>query len=52
MLGYFLGNRDARNKTSHAYDEAKAMEVFKEIPPFILHAKKLIDNIDSKISHL
>ena len=44
--------RDARNKTSHAYDDAKALEVFEEIPTFILHTKKLIDNMDLKISRL
>ncbi len=44
--------RDARNKTSHAYDESKAVEVFKEIPQFILYTKKLIDNLDAKIAHL
>ncbi len=43
---------DARNKTSHAYDESKAVEVFKEIPQFILYTKKLIDNLDAKIAHL
>ena len=34
--------REARNKTSHAYDEDIAQEVFNQIPAFLEAAKKLL----------
>lgn len=44
--------REARNKTSHAYDESKAIEVFSHIPKFIICVKTLINNLESKILNL
>ena len=44
--------RDARNNTSHAYDEAKSLEIFKVILKFILCTQKLIDNLEVKIANL
>jgi nucleotidyltransferase substrate binding protein (TIGR01987 family) len=37
--------RQARGTTSHAYDEIKAMEVFKQIPAFVLDAKYFLDKL-------
>lgn len=39
------GFRDARNITSHAYDEAKAEEVFASIPRFFDEAGKLLKEL-------
>lgn len=36
---------DARNKSSHSYDENIAAEVFAQIQPFILSAKELLAKI-------
>lgn len=36
------GFRDARNITSHAYDETKAEEVLAGIPPFLQEAGKML----------
>jgi nucleotidyltransferase substrate binding protein (TIGR01987 family) len=44
--------REARNKTSHAYNEINAQEVFNEIPHFMQHANQLINTIKSKINNL
>jgi nucleotidyltransferase substrate binding protein (TIGR01987 family) len=37
--------RDARNATSHAYDEAKAVEVVKNIPAFAAAARFLLTQL-------
>lgn len=37
--------RDARNATSHAYDEAKALEVIVKLPAFAKAARFLADQI-------
>ena len=37
--------RDMRSKTSHTYDEAKALEVVAEIPAFLEEAKYLRDQL-------
>lgn len=39
--------REARNNTSHTYDELKAIEVFKRIPAFVLAADYLLNKIES-----
>lgn len=41
--------RDARNKTSHAYDENLAEEVYRVIPSFLPHAKTLLQNLKSRV---
>jgi nucleotidyltransferase substrate binding protein (TIGR01987 family) len=40
--------RDARNATSHAYDEAKAVEVVKNIPAFAAAARFLLTQLDAQ----
>jgi nucleotidyltransferase substrate binding protein (TIGR01987 family) len=40
--------RDARNATSHAYDEAKASEVVKKIPDFAVAARFLAAQIEAQ----
>jgi len=37
--------RNSRNKTSHAYDDEVAQEVFEAIPRFLEDAKKLLANL-------
>lgn len=37
--------RDARNKTSHTYDEQKALEVLSQIPGFAIDARHLLEKI-------
>lgn len=37
--------RDMRSKTSHTYDEAKALEVVAEIPAFLQEAKFLLGQL-------
>ena len=37
--------REARNQTSHAYDEAKAQAVYQVLPDFVVQAKFLIDQL-------
>jgi len=39
------GYREARNKTSHAYDAAKAEEVMKVIPAFLASAQQMLDEL-------
>ncbi|NQY82388.1 MAG: nucleotidyltransferase substrate binding protein [Alphaproteobacteria bacterium] len=39
------GYRHARNVTSHAYDEAKAEQVFEQISEFYAEAKFLLNNL-------
>lgn len=41
--------RDKRNITSHAYDEAKAKEVFESIPAFLEASSRLITAIKSRL---
>ena len=40
--------RDARNATSHAYDEKKANEVFERIPAFREEAAILLGNLQTR----
>jgi nucleotidyltransferase substrate binding protein (TIGR01987 family) len=40
--------RDARNATSHAYDEAKAREVVEKIPAFAAAARHLATQIEAQ----
>ncbi len=40
--------RDARNATSHAYDEAKANEVIKKIPAFFDAARFMVTQIEAQ----
>lgn len=44
--------RDARNITSHTYDEKKAKQVIKIIPEFIDEAKFLLDKLDVMLKTL
>ena len=39
---------DARNKSSHTYDQAIAQEVIKVIPQFVLEAEKLVKALTAK----
>lgn len=41
--------RDKRNITSHAYNEAKAQEVFASIPDFIVASGELVRNLETRI---
>lgn len=41
--------RDARNDTSHAYDQEKAAKVFVRIPEFLLEVRYLYDQLLSRI---
>jgi len=40
-LRVWQGFRENRNRTSHTYDEAKAEDVFRAIPPFLAEARTL-----------
>ncbi len=40
--------RDARNQTSHAYDEKKARKVFSIIPNFLIEVKYLYQQLDKR----
>lgn len=40
--------RDTRSKTSHTYDEAKALEVVAEIPAFLREAKFLLGQLKGR----
>lgn len=40
--------RDMRSKTSHTYDEAKALEVVVEIPAFLIEAKFLLGQLKDR----
>jgi nucleotidyltransferase substrate binding protein (TIGR01987 family) len=40
--------RDMRSKTSHTYDEAKALEVVAEIPAFLEEAKFLLSQLKDR----
>ena len=42
--------RDMRSKTSHTYDEAKALEVVTEIPAFLQEARFLCDQLKARTS--
>lgn len=42
--------REARNQTSHAYDEAKAKQVFEVIPSFIKKTKYFLEQLERKIN--
>jgi nucleotidyltransferase substrate binding protein (TIGR01987 family) len=42
--------REARNKTSHTYDEAKAKEVFEIIASFVDESRYLLDQLKRRIS--
>jgi nucleotidyltransferase substrate binding protein (TIGR01987 family) len=42
--------RDARNKTSHAYDEQKAIEVFNIIPDFIIHVGYFLGKLEKRLN--
>lgn len=37
--------RQARGTTSHGYDELKAIEVFKQVPEFLIEAKFLLQKL-------
>ena len=41
----WAGYREARNSTSHGYDENKAAEVFKQFPAFLNETKTLLANL-------
>jgi nucleotidyltransferase substrate binding protein (TIGR01987 family) len=41
--------REARNQTSHAYDENKAKAVFQVIPDFIKHAQFLLNQLETRL---
>lgn len=40
--------RDARNLTSHAYDEEKAKDIFEHIPQFLTEAKFIYNEIQRR----
>ncbi len=40
--------RQSRNSTSHTYNEAKAEEIFQDIPTFLTEAEFLRDQINSR----
>ena len=40
--------QDARNETTHTYDEDKAQEVFEAAKEFLTDAKELLKNLESK----
>ena len=40
--------RDARNTTSHSYDEEKAKDIFESIPKFLTEAKFLCHEIQTR----
>ncbi|MGB1090481.1 MAG: HI0074 family nucleotidyltransferase substrate-binding subunit [Oceanobacter sp.] len=40
--------RLARNITSHSYNEARALEVFAQIPAFLLEAQYLLNQLNTK----
>ena len=42
--------REARNITSHAYDETKAIEVFNVIPSFIQQVNYLLEKLEQRIN--
>lgn len=42
--------REARNNTTHAYDEAKAIIVFNAIPNFIQQAAFLLEKLEKRIN--
>ncbi len=44
--------REARNKTSHAYDEAKATEVFQAIPNFVQQVQFFLEQLERRINKL
>lgn len=44
--------RQARNETSHGYDEAKAKLVYAQIKPFAAEARFLFDQLTSKRSRI
>jgi len=39
---------DARNDTSHTYDEERAVEIFEIAAPFSLDARKLLETLEKK----
>lgn len=41
--------REARNQTSHAYDENKAKAVYKVLPEFLVQAESLIANLKIRL---
>lgn len=41
--------REARNLTSHAYDESKAKTVFQVLPEFVKHAEYLLNEFDKRL---
>lgn len=41
--------REARNKTSHVYNEISAKEVFEVIPTFVTHVQFFIEKITNRI---
>lgn len=43
--------REMRNKTSHTYNEAKATEVFANIPRFIIAARQLLTTLENLDEH-
>lgn len=47
----WFGFREARNNTSHAYDELKAEAVFREIPHFLVHVQFLVDQLEKRVGH-
>ena len=47
-LSEWKGFRRDRGTTSHAYDEAKAREVFAAIPAFLAEARFLLAQIDAR----
>lgn len=44
--------REARNSTSHAYDENKALAVFQVLPEFAIQAQFLIEQLDTALGKL
>ena len=44
----WFGYRQMRNLTSHAYDQAKAMEVWAGVPSFLAESERLLDALQSR----
>lgn len=44
----WFGYREMRNLTSHAYDHARAMEVWRGIPAFLEEARRLVVRLEGR----
>jgi len=43
------GFRENRNRTSHTYDESKADDVFRAIPPFLTEVRTLVARLRDRV---